>query len=228
LKAVAIDLGSNTFQILYVQFKPDPFQIQKAKLETFPYLLKRKIENGTFNPADLREFLESLRKKALEYKPDCFKAVATAAWRQYPQLESILIKAIPEARIISGEEEAALTLRAIKHLIKPDDFSAIDLGGGSIEIISSHHNIEELSSINAGTAELLKVFPYDKYPHFKQMLDDTVNFLEDLYPAKRLQSHIIGVGGAFHSLPNIVLIKAGLTKDPVFSDLCSQIFRHSH
>ncbi len=156
--------------------------------------------------------------KVLEYKPDCFKAVATSVWRQYPELESVLTQTIPEARIISGREEAALTLKAVKHLIKPDNFSAIDLGGGSIEIINSHYDSEELSSINAGTAELLRVFPYDKYSDFNQMLNDIVSFLEDLYSAKNLQNHIIGVGGAFQSLANIVLVNAGLTKNPVFSD----------
>ncbi len=218
MKAVAIDLGSNTFQVLFVHFNPYPFQIQKVKLETYPYLLKRKIEDGTLKPADLGAFLETLRHRALKYKPDCFKAVATAVWRQYPELESVLTQTIPEARIISGREEAALTLKAIKHLIKPDNFSAIDLGGGSIEIINSHHDSEELSSINAGTAELLRVFPYGKYYNFQQMLNDIVSFLEDLYPAKNLQKHIIGVGGAFHSIANIVLVNAGLTKNPVFSD----------
>ncbi len=218
MKAVAIDLGSNTFQILFADIRIPNNQIVSASLETFPYLLKRKLEEGTLVLDELENFLKSLRQRALSYNPECLKAVATAVWRQYPQLAEVLNRAIPEARIISGKEEASLTLKAIKALIKPDAFSAIDLGGGSIEIINSHHSEYELVSINAGTAELLRLFPYNKYTTYKELENDVVAFLESKYPSHNLHEHIIGVGGAFHTIANLVLIHFGQSDKPIFSD----------
>lgn len=144
MKIICIDLGSNSFRVL-------KFDCNKLK----PIGTYHKITGLANNLITTKEIgLEAANKvivAILESKEkidyhnnDKIIAYTTAAMRQAKNSETILNyiyqKTGIKFKIIDGNFEAKLTLNAVKfalkrHLYENDNFLALDIGGGSTEIV---------------------------------------------------------------------------------------------
>lgn len=136
MRYAIIDIGSNTVKMtLYDE------TVIRQKYSQSVYLLSY-VENGILNPAGIEALcrvLATYRSVALREKARLF-AYATASLRGLSNQDTILdtVKTLLsiDVDVISGEEEAYLSLRgiAVASGIDTDGKPFFDLGGGSLEV----------------------------------------------------------------------------------------------
>jgi exopolyphosphatase/guanosine-5'-triphosphate,3'-diphosphate pyrophosphatase len=103
-------------------------------------------DSGIVNDAAVERVVAAIleAKTKFDFDKHPFKAVATEAIRKAANAQAVLEKIKKETdvdfTVISGEEEARLTLLAVKHRLSllhyaAQKFVAVDIGGGSTELI---------------------------------------------------------------------------------------------
>ena len=138
----AIDLGSNTFRV--VRYDCDKLE-PAARFEKIVRTADRLVESGRIDEAAIERVIAAAKEAQAQIGFDSpVVAVTTEAVRRAKNASEVL-KRIEEAtgiafRVIDGEEEAALTLLAVRtrlQKLKMEDehFVLIDIGGGSTEIL---------------------------------------------------------------------------------------------
>ncbi len=158
----SIDIGSNS--VLLLVLADDGAALHD---EARVVALGRGLgERGLFRPDRMEAALEALRDYAataarLGVEPAAIKAVATSASRRALNATTFAERVRKETgiviRVISGEEEAALTwLGARQGLELPDGpVGVVDLGGGSTEIVVGERDVISLrTSLEIGTVRL--------------------------------------------------------------------------
>lgn len=150
----------------------------------------------------LMEFLEIIKS----FKARKTLCVATSALRDAPN-RAEFISSIREIglniKVIDGLKEAYLGgISCINLLPKYQDAISIDIGGGSSEFVHIQNgNIKTYTSLNLGTTRL------------KELFDDDINLAKkhidsELQKLNLNQSEtLIGIGGSFRALANIILKK---------------------
>ena len=143
---IAIDLGSNTLRVLEYDCDNDK---HIAGYEKVVKTADGLVEYGLINDAAVERILFALEeaKKQLGLTFDEVKAVTTESVRRASNAQEVLMKIKKETgisfEIITGEEEARLTLLAVKHRLSKlhyasHSFVLVDIGGGSTELIFSY------------------------------------------------------------------------------------------
>lgn len=138
----AIDLGSNSFRAVTIDCSD--FSILGEFEETVSTADGLSQTNNISDMA-VDRILNAIQnaKKKLNFKPENTISKTTAAMRKASNscevLSKIKAKSDIDFEIISADEEARLTLLAIKHAIErekiqTDDFIVLDIGGGSTEL----------------------------------------------------------------------------------------------
>lgn len=158
----SIDLGSNS--VLLLVLDDDGAVLHD---EARVVALGRGLgERGLFRTDRMEAAVEALRDYAhtaasLGVAPDAIKAVATSASRRALNAATFAERVRKETgivlRVISGEEEAALTwLGARQGLELPEGpVSVVDLGGGSTEIVLGERDVVSMRvSLEIGTVRL--------------------------------------------------------------------------
>jgi len=149
---IAIDLGSNTLRVLaYDCTKQKPTFTYEKVVKTADGL----AEFGFINSNAVCRVINAIQEVQLQldFEGQELKAVTTEALRRASNSKDVL-KEIEEVTgivfdIISGEEEARLTLSAVKQRLDTlqhasDSFVLVDIGGGSTELIF-HYEDEIIS-----------------------------------------------------------------------------------
>lgn len=149
---IAIDLGSNTVRVLHYDCKNEKhiFSYEKV-VKTADGLSK----TGLINDAAVSRVIEALQdmQTKVDFDAAPLRAVTTEAVRRASNANTVLAKIEQETGVafemISGEEEARLTLLAVKNRLQKlqyasDTFVVIDIGGGSTELIF-HFGDESIS-----------------------------------------------------------------------------------
>jgi len=148
---IAIDLGSNTVRVL-------AYDCQTHK-QTYAYEKVVKTadglaEFGSINEEAVKRVITAIKEaqEHIDFTP-LIRAVTTEAVRRASNSDEVL-KQIEKAtavnfEIISGDEEARLTLLAVKNRLDTlryasDTFVLVDIGGGSTELIF-HYGSETVS-----------------------------------------------------------------------------------
>lgn len=162
----AIDIGSNTL-LLLVQDDAGVLLADEARIVGLGRGLG---ERGLFLPDRMDAALEVLRDFAeiarqLGLAPWEVRAVATSAARRALNAKTFFQRVEAETglrvRIISGEEEAALTWSgALGGLQLPEGpIAVVDLGGGSTEIVvGTAERVLARQSLELGTVRLTETF----------------------------------------------------------------------
>lgn len=145
---IAIDLGSNSLRVLEYDctIHKQTFAYEKV-VKTADGL----AEYGVVNDDAVKRIITVLKEvqSKLDFSGQTVKAVTTEAVRRASNSAAVLNQIKKETGIsfdiISGEEEARLTLIAVKARLKKlhfasDSFVLIDIGGGSTELIFSYAN----------------------------------------------------------------------------------------
>lgn len=149
---IAIDLGSNSLRILeYDCTSHKQIFASEKVVKTADGL----AEFGTVNDEAVARIIATIKaaQKQIDFSKHQIKAVTTEAVRRASNSDVVLKQIKKETGvsfdIISGDEEARLTLLAVKNRLTKlqyasDSFVLIDIGGGSTELIF-HYGTETVS-----------------------------------------------------------------------------------
>ena len=204
MKIAIIDLGSNSSRMTI-------WKLSGKKLE--PIINKRMYvrlseglsEDNLIKEEPLKRTLSALSEFARiirEENCDMVKAVATETLRRADNSKEILERIYAETgltiSILTGDDEARYDYLAAKDFIKDSPAFLMDVGGGSIEIISADgEKIEGHTSLPLGA-----VVSTDKAGDDKKALSDlfTGEFSKLPFITKKENSVLIGLGGSIRSL----------------------------
>ena len=142
---VAIDLGSNTLRVLvYDCHSEKTLGMYEKVVKTADGLAEHDFINDAAVERVIAALHESRRQLGISY--DGANAVTTESLRRASNSAKVLSRIKEETgadfSVISGQEEARLTLLAVKHRLKKlqhaaKSFVLVDIGGGSSELIFS-------------------------------------------------------------------------------------------
>ncbi len=145
---IAIDLGSNTLRVVQLDCKSG------ERVATYEKIVKTAdglIRSGSINDEAITRVILAIKEaqKQIDFTSDRVKAVTTEAIRRAKNSDDVLLQIKKETgvvfEIISGDEEARLTLLAVKHRLSKlqyvsNSFVLVDIGGGSTELIFHYEN----------------------------------------------------------------------------------------
>ncbi len=201
---IAIDLGSNTLRALeYDCEKGKYISVYEKVVKTADGL----AEHGFVNEEAVSRVITAI-KEAQEKMvfSSLVKAVTTEAIRRASNASEVLAKIERETgvsfEIISGDEEARLTLLAVQHRLSKlqyasDTFVLIDIGGGSTELIF-HYGDETVSkSFPVGIVTIAQTYETLKNIEKalpKEMLDIQM-FCAEMYATKAKVNSFVATAG---------------------------------
>ena len=145
---IAIDLGSNTLRVVQLDCKSGRHIAQYEKIVKTADGL---AQHGVINDEAINRVISAIKEaqEQIDFTADTVKAVTTEAVRRAKNSDEVLLEIKKETgvvfEIISGDEEARLTLMAVKHRLSKlqyasDSFVLVDIGGGSTELIFHYGN----------------------------------------------------------------------------------------
>jgi exopolyphosphatase/guanosine-5'-triphosphate,3'-diphosphate pyrophosphatase len=145
---IAIDLGSNTLRVLEYDCTAGR---QISEYEKIVKTADGLAQYGTINSEAIERVISAIREaqEQIDFSSSVVRAVTTEAVRRAVNSDEVLSQIKKETgvnfQIISGEEEARLTLLAVKHRLSTlqhasESFVLIDIGGGSTELIFHYEN----------------------------------------------------------------------------------------
>ncbi|WP_373028527.1 phosphatase [Sulfurovum sp.] len=145
---IAIDLGSNTLRVLEYDCTT---RKQISEYEKTVKTADGLVQYGTINNEAVKRVISAIQEaqEQIDFSSSVVRAVTTEAVRRAANSDEILTQIKKETgvtfEIISGEEEARLTLLSVKHRLTTlqhasDSFVLIDIGGGSTELIFHYAN----------------------------------------------------------------------------------------
>ncbi len=145
---IAIDLGSNTLRVVQLDCKSGKFI---SEYEEIVKTADGLAVHGYINDEAIMRVISAIKeaKRKIDFTADTVRAVTTEAVRRAKNRDDVLLQIKKEAdvrfEIISGDEEARLTLLAVKHRLAKlcyasDSFVLADIGGGSTELIFQYEN----------------------------------------------------------------------------------------
>ena len=149
---IAIDLGSNTLRVLQIDCDKNKYIAEYEKIVKTADGL---ADSGVVSQAAVSRVIDALReaKEKFDFENLPLKAVTTEAVRRASNAAEVLARITQETgvtfEIISGEEEARLTLYAVQNRLEKlqydsDTFVLVDIGGGSTELIF-HYGSQTIS-----------------------------------------------------------------------------------
>ncbi|MDP5119978.1 MAG: phosphatase [Spirosomaceae bacterium] len=216
MKKAFIDLGTNTFHLLIVEF---PAKEILFKTSVATQLGKGGINAQTITPEAIERALKVLKEfrlKINEFEITSENVIATAtsavrnAKNQQEFLNEVSAKTAINIQVISGDEEAILIYEGITQAVKIEEPSLIvDIGGGSVEfIIANNAGILWKQSFEIGGQRLIEIFMKTD-PISAKAVDRLNNyFLEELLPLTNAvhqykPSVLVGSSGSFDTLNDI-------------------------
>ena len=164
MRIAAFDLGSNSFHLLVADAHPDgtfePVVTDKEMLR-IGSAVAATGEIGRAKASEAVDVVRRFRAMAESQKADEIVACATAAFREATDSLTVVDRIEAEAglkvRVISGREEARLIFDAVRAsvVIDPGPALALDLGGGSLELmIGDSRGLDWAASLKLGVARL--------------------------------------------------------------------------
>lgn len=212
LTTAAVDIGSHTARLLVAKIF-----YENGKLCLIPELIRRNyifiasemspdkvIEQKTISRTIT--IIKNYTDLALSHNASQVKGVATGVIREAENRDDFIcqLNSIDSfnCRIISGEEEAMLTVKGVASSLEmPPGSILFDLGGGSTEFIfSGKDSISKIISLPLGCSTLTKIFldKYEKNVFLKinEYIMNTISRSVDVCPAENL----IGTGGTVTSV----------------------------
>jgi exopolyphosphatase/guanosine-5'-triphosphate,3'-diphosphate pyrophosphatase len=164
VRIAAMDLGSNSFHLLIADAHPDgTFEplVRDKEMLRLGSVVASTGEVGAAAAAAAVEVVRRFRTLADSFEVDETVACATAALRDARNSAAVVDRIEAETgvqvRVISGREEARLIFEAVRAsvVIDPAPALALDLGGGSLELmIGDAKGMAWASSLKLGVGRL--------------------------------------------------------------------------
>ncbi|MCD4758234.1 MAG: exopolyphosphatase [Arcobacteraceae bacterium] len=183
---ISCDLGSNSFRVLIYDFTKDE---AIGDFETTVGTADGLKQTGNISTEALNRIVKAINQsiEKLQYNPKDAIAVTTSAMRQAKNSSYILQQIQKETgisfTIISGDEEARLTLLGLQYSLKKETFNSeniilVDIGGGSTEIVFVKDNIPIYQSFEVGIVTLTQSL--NKKDILTQFAKDIQNHINSL------------------------------------------------
>lgn len=165
-KVISIDLGSNSFRVLVYDC------LNHKAISEFNQVVGMAdglVDTGMISKDAQERVINTIRysSEKLNYNPKEAVCVTTAAMRMANNSQEVLDNFYKQTgakfKIVDGNEEARLTLLAVKYALKreklnSDKFILLDIGGGSTEIIINTKDEYQAHSFNFGIVTLTQKF----------------------------------------------------------------------
>ena len=163
---IAIDLGSNTLRVLEYDCESGE---QTAEYEKIVKTADGLAQSGVISQDAVTRVISAIKEsqRQIDFSSTVVKAVTTEAVRRAENSDDVLLQIKEETdvefEIISGDEEARLTLQAVKHRLLTLDhpsrsFVLIDIGGGSTELIFHYEDETITKSFPVGIVTIAQTF----------------------------------------------------------------------
>jgi exopolyphosphatase/guanosine-5'-triphosphate,3'-diphosphate pyrophosphatase len=218
-RLAAIDVGTNSIRCIIVETDGEKrFKVLDDEKATVR-LGEGLAASGSISPAAwirAREAMLRMRKIIDGLGVIAIEAVATSAVRKADNgqefIDEMKKKAGIEIRVIDGEEEAELAALSVWHHFDMGNsrYAMLDIGGGSIELISATGtHIEDIISLELGAVFLSETFlPKDpisegQYKKLRKYIRKTVRkaFADKEFGFQTL----IGSGGTITSIGSMIM-----------------------
>ena len=174
MRLAAIDVGTNSIHTVIVDVAEDlDITIQDRSKDTV-HLLRGRDPRGNLKARAMTDALRALRtarRLCDRHKVERVLAVATSAIREAPNglefLRHAKDKTGIDVHVITGSEEARLIYLAVRESVHlgGDTFMAIDIGGGSVElIVGNRESLYGARSLKLGALRVAEEFPLSDPP----------------------------------------------------------------
>lgn len=187
---VTIDLGSNSFRVLKYDCKN--YKIISEYNEVVG-MADGLVDTGIISNEAMQRVINAISHsvEVVKYNPKEAICVTTAAMRKASNNQEVLKyfknKAGTSFSIIDGNEEARLTLLAVKYALKreninSDKFILLDIGGGSTEIIVNTKDRYEAHSFDFGIVTMTQKYlvHHDLHNDLENRKQEIKKFLDSL------------------------------------------------
>lgn len=216
---IAIDLGSNTLRVLAYDCESEEVLFEYEKVVKTADGL---AEHGFVNDEAVRRVIFAIQeaKEQMDFTDHPVNAVTTEAVRRASNSNEVLRQIQKETgvvfNIISGDEEARLTLLAVKNRLAKlqhcgsDTFVLVDIGGGSTELIF-HYEGERISkSFPVGIVTIAQT--YETLEKIEKALHDEMpemqTFCAEIFARKSKPNVFVATAG---TPTTVAAMKLGLT-----------------
>ncbi len=202
---VAIDLGSNTLRVIEYDCTSG---VQTAEFEKTVKTADGLARYGVINNDAVKRVISAIQEaqQQIDFSSSAVRAVTTEAVRRAENSEEVLSQIKKETGvhfdIISGEEEARLTLLAVKHRLSllqdtSESFVLIDIGGGSTELIFHYGNETISKSFPLGIVTIAQT--HETLENIEKVLDKEMaemqRFCDHLYEKKGKVNTFVATAG---------------------------------
>ena len=220
---IAIDLGSNTLRVIQLDCEKSQYICEYEKIvKTADGLADTGIVSDAAVERVIAAILEA--KTKIEFDKHRLKAVTTEAVRKATNAKEVLEKIKQETgvdfEIISGDEEARLTLLAVKHRLAQlhyasKNFVAVDIGGGSTELIFHYEDEVIARSFPIGIVTVAQT--YKTLENIQKSLPDAMlsmeKFCAEIFATKGHISSLVATSGTPTSVAAMKLGQTYATYD---------------
>ena len=218
-RLAAIDIGTNSIRCIVVEVdKAGKYKVLDDE-KTTVRLGEGLVEDGVLSPAAWQRAIDALTqmKKIVDgYGVVGIEAVATSAVRRAGNgsdfVAAVAARIGLKIEVISGEDEAELALTSALNNFDMDwtRYALVDIGGGSVEVVTALGNhVEEIYSLDLGAVVLTENF-IDKDPigrgDYQRLRKHVHKTLKGAFPAEELSVQcLLGSGGTMTAIAAIVM-----------------------
>lgn len=197
----AVDIGTNSIRLLIADGRTPERRTRIAGLGRGLDTTGRLSTEGRLRAL---EILAEYRSAMEEAGVTGFRAVMTAVGRRasdaaaFCQEAAAVLGAAPE--IISGEEEARLSYLGAVSDVDGSDWTVVDIGGGSTEVVTGTSAV----SFDVGSVVLTDAYLTER-PAGREELEAARSHARNLLRAEPATGGVIGVAGTWTSLAGMTL-----------------------
>jgi len=226
-RAIGIDLGSNTLRAAAYNCTTGVFE---ATYGTIVKTADGLAQTGRISDGAVARVMDGLKamQKAIDFSGASVRAVTTEAMRRASNAEEVLALISEETGVvfdvIDGEEEARLTLSAVRHRLgkltptaSEESLVLVDIGGGSTELIFSYPDGTVISqSFPLGIVTLSQRYPdLDAIAEaLPEVMLPIERFVAEVYVDGGRPDHFVATAGTPTSVASMQLGMEYDTYDP--------------
>ncbi|MDP9284909.1 MAG: Ppx/GppA family phosphatase [Actinomycetota bacterium] len=206
-RVAAVDLGTNTTRLLVADVEDGRLDevVLRQRITRLGEGVDSRRKLLPLPIARVRNVLTDYRRELESLGAERVLAVATSAVRDAENGEAFLGEVEWSygftTQLLTGEEEAALTLRGVGDISA--DTLVLDVGGGSTELVMRDRAV----SLNVGSVRLTEQFGED--------IDAIAAHVRPLLPADLTPTRAVGVAGTITSLAALDLALPAYDRDQV-------------